>query len=240
MDIDSASTGEPSKSASTSSSPQLVSCFRLESSADYHVTPDYLHSSALVNVNSEDSEKPVSERCRRKTCEWMYGEREVCDLVEPNEKGSKNDSSNEMKNSTHGVSLLLLVNRHLRLLPPQPGGRRRLPILRRSVLHDKVRRPSSHNTEGVSARRPDIPLPRDQDPRRGAERLVRHDRSALEPARVHPRDLRLDLPSLLRRARNQGLRAFNIDLTKLVHQPHRTQRIRGGLPHRAPAASSAG
>ena len=66
LDADSDASGEPS------TSPQLVSCFRIESSADYQVAPDYLHSSALV-VDGEASETPVGERCRRKTCEWMYG-----------------------------------------------------------------------------------------------------------------------------------------------------------------------
>jgi len=75
LDMDLASTGEPSKSALTPS-PQLVNCFRLESSADYQVTPDYLHSSALP-FNSENSETLVGERCRRKTCEWMY---DICDF----------------------------------------------------------------------------------------------------------------------------------------------------------------
>lgn len=43
----------------------------------YHVAPDYLHSSVLISPTPlESKDQGVSERCRRRTCEWMY---DICD-----------------------------------------------------------------------------------------------------------------------------------------------------------------
>jgi len=43
----------------------------------YHVVPDYLHSSAIISpAPLESKDQGVSERCRRRTCEWMY---DICD-----------------------------------------------------------------------------------------------------------------------------------------------------------------
>lgn len=53
---------------------QLLFTLQQEDSPHYKLTPNYLHSSILIPPTSEDS--GVSERCRRKICEWMY---ELCD-----------------------------------------------------------------------------------------------------------------------------------------------------------------
>jgi hypothetical protein len=48
-----------------------------ERNPHYHVAPDYLHSSALISpAPLESKDQGVSERCRRRTCEWMY---DICD-----------------------------------------------------------------------------------------------------------------------------------------------------------------
>lgn len=55
-----------------------------ESSVHYHVQPDYLHSSALLLASAntatglprQSGDQGVTERCRRRTCEWMY---DICD-----------------------------------------------------------------------------------------------------------------------------------------------------------------
>ncbi len=79
------------------SSDQLVHLFARESSAEYSVCPDYLHScvllppsprnesrKCLIDAGSSVSQDPghdqgVSERCRRRTCEWMY---DICDYFQ--------------------------------------------------------------------------------------------------------------------------------------------------------------
>lgn len=52
----------------------LVNIFKIENAEQYQVAPDYLHSSVLIPGDS--MEQVVSERCRRRTCEWMY---DICD-----------------------------------------------------------------------------------------------------------------------------------------------------------------
>lgn len=60
-----------------------------ESSVHYHVQPDYLHSSALLLASANNTIAPlrqsgdqgVTERCRRRTCEWMY---DICDYFRLN------------------------------------------------------------------------------------------------------------------------------------------------------------
>mmetsp|Transcript_15804 Transcript_15804/g.24563 ORF Transcript_15804/g.24563 Transcript_15804/m.24563 type:complete len:454 (-) Transcript_15804:115-1476(-) len=52
---------------------QLLSILTLESSPHYATSPHYLHSSILLKDTG------VSEKCRRKTCEWMY---ELCDYFQ--------------------------------------------------------------------------------------------------------------------------------------------------------------
>jgi len=55
-------------------SSQLRSILTLESSPHYTTSPHYLHSSILLQDYTG-----VSEKCRRKTCEWMY---ELCDYFQ--------------------------------------------------------------------------------------------------------------------------------------------------------------
>ncbi|KAL3783837.1 hypothetical protein HJC23_005330 [Cyclotella cryptica] len=62
-----------------SSDQYLQSILRHESLFQYQVSPDYLHSSVLVPSTEED--QGVSERCRRRTCEWMY---DICDYFHLN------------------------------------------------------------------------------------------------------------------------------------------------------------
>lgn len=60
-----------------------------ESSVHYHVQPNYLHSSALLLVSANNTTAPlrqsgdqgVTERCRQRTCEWMY---DICDYFRLN------------------------------------------------------------------------------------------------------------------------------------------------------------
>mmetsp|Transcript_21572 Transcript_21572/g.41582 ORF Transcript_21572/g.41582 Transcript_21572/m.41582 type:complete len:374 (-) Transcript_21572:331-1452(-) len=84
-------------SANDLSSDQLVHLFARESSTEYSVSPDYLHSCVLLPpsprnesrklFNDAGSNVPqdpghdqgVSERCRRRTCEWMY---DICDYFQ--------------------------------------------------------------------------------------------------------------------------------------------------------------
>jgi hypothetical protein len=75
-----ASSSSPTTSSCRRHSPQiehqslqLLSILTLESSPHYTISPHYLHSSILLK------ETGVSEKCRRKTCEWMY---ELCDYFQ--------------------------------------------------------------------------------------------------------------------------------------------------------------
>lgn len=64
-----------SKPAQESSSDELLqSILWREALPHYQLSPDYLHSSVLIT--SSEKEQGVSERCRRRTCEWMY---DICD-----------------------------------------------------------------------------------------------------------------------------------------------------------------
>ena len=59
------------------SSSQLLHILQTEASEQYQVTPNYLHSSVLITSPQEETrDQGVSERCRRRTCEWMY---DICD-----------------------------------------------------------------------------------------------------------------------------------------------------------------
>ena len=84
---------EDQSSASDLSSPRLLNILKTESAEQYEVTPNYLHSSVLMSklpspsVDSKD--QGVSERCRRRTCEWMY---DICDYFQLN-RGKKNCKS---------------------------------------------------------------------------------------------------------------------------------------------------
>lgn len=53
-------------------SPQLLNILMTESSEQYQIKPNYLHSSVLIQSPRESKDQGVSERCRRRTCEWMY------------------------------------------------------------------------------------------------------------------------------------------------------------------------
>lgn len=58
-------------------SHRLLSMLRAESADRYQVKPNYLHSSVLIHPSPPESkDHGVSERCRRRTCEWMY---DICD-----------------------------------------------------------------------------------------------------------------------------------------------------------------
>lgn len=60
-------------------SDQLLQLFHRESSSQYAVSPNYLHSCILIPPGSSD--QGVSEKCRRRTCEWMY---DICDYFRLN------------------------------------------------------------------------------------------------------------------------------------------------------------
>ena len=62
-------------------SPQLLNIFKTESAEHYQVTPNYLHSSVLIPTPKDSRDQGVSERCRRRTCEWMY---DICDYFQLN------------------------------------------------------------------------------------------------------------------------------------------------------------
>lgn len=62
-----------------SSDQSLQSILRHESLFHYQVSPDYLHSSVMIPTTDKD--QGVSERCRRRTCEWMY---DICDYFHLN------------------------------------------------------------------------------------------------------------------------------------------------------------
>lgn len=62
-------------------SPQLLNIFKTESAEQYQVTPNYLHSSVLISTAKDSGDQGVSERCRRRTCEWMY---DICDYFQLN------------------------------------------------------------------------------------------------------------------------------------------------------------
>lgn len=62
-------------------SPQLLNIFKTESAEQYQVTPNYLHSSVLIPAPKDSGDQGVSERCRRRTCEWMY---DICDYFQLN------------------------------------------------------------------------------------------------------------------------------------------------------------
>lgn len=62
-----------------SSDQVLRSILRHESLSHYQLSPDYLHSSVLIPATEKD--QGVSERCRRRTCEWMY---DICDYFHLN------------------------------------------------------------------------------------------------------------------------------------------------------------
>mmetsp|Transcript_32827 Transcript_32827/g.55831 ORF Transcript_32827/g.55831 Transcript_32827/m.55831 type:complete len:377 (-) Transcript_32827:261-1391(-) len=72
---------QSSISQSDLTSPQLLTIFKTESSEQYQVTPNYLHSSVLIPATKDSKDQGVSERCRRRTCEWMY---DICDYFQLN------------------------------------------------------------------------------------------------------------------------------------------------------------
>lgn len=69
--------------------PSFHDMLATESSVHYHVQPDYLHSSALLLASANNTtaslrqsgDQGVTERCRRRTCEWMY---DICDYFRLN------------------------------------------------------------------------------------------------------------------------------------------------------------
>lgn len=70
----------PDDDATSSSSHELLqSILHHESLPHYQLSPDYLHSSVLIPSTEKD--QGVSERCRRRTCEWMY---DICDYFHLN------------------------------------------------------------------------------------------------------------------------------------------------------------
>ena len=71
--------GDESSSAVNTSDELLRSILHRESLPHYQLSPDYLHSSVLIP--STEKEQGVSERCRRRTCEWMY---DICDFFHLN------------------------------------------------------------------------------------------------------------------------------------------------------------
>jgi len=62
-------------------SPQLLNILKTESAEQYQVTPNYLHSSVMIPSPQDSKDQGVSERCRRRTCEWMY---DICDYFQLN------------------------------------------------------------------------------------------------------------------------------------------------------------
>ncbi|KAL7549505.1 hypothetical protein ACHAWF_012765 [Thalassiosira exigua] len=62
-------------------SPELTTIFKTESADQYQVAPSYLHSSILIQAPRDCKDQGVSERCRRRTCEWMY---DICDYFQLN------------------------------------------------------------------------------------------------------------------------------------------------------------
>jgi len=65
-------------------SPSLLNILSVESKEQYEVTPNYLHSSVLMQnlpPPTDSKDQGVSERCRRRTCEWMY---DICDYFKLN------------------------------------------------------------------------------------------------------------------------------------------------------------
>lgn len=61
---------------------QLLNMLSTESAEKYQVSPNYLHSSVLISsAPKESKDQGVSERCRRRTCEWMY---DICDYFQLN------------------------------------------------------------------------------------------------------------------------------------------------------------
>lgn len=70
---------EGSSSDANSLDGLLRSLISHEASPHYQLSPDYLHSSVLIA--SSEKEQGVSERCRRRTCEWMY---DICDFFHLN------------------------------------------------------------------------------------------------------------------------------------------------------------
>ena len=67
--------GTSKKSWQESASDELLqSILSHEALSHYQLSPDYLHSSVLITASKQD--QGVSERCRRRTCEWMY---DICD-----------------------------------------------------------------------------------------------------------------------------------------------------------------
>jgi hypothetical protein len=71
--------GRHDDDTSSSTDELLQSILRHESLPHYQLSPDYLHSSVLIPSSEKD--QGVSERCRRRTCEWMY---DICDYFHLN------------------------------------------------------------------------------------------------------------------------------------------------------------
>ena len=55
-----------------SPSQHLLNIIKTESAEQYELKPNYLHSSVIIQAPKESKDQGVSERCRRRTCEWMY------------------------------------------------------------------------------------------------------------------------------------------------------------------------
>ena len=64
-------------------SPSLLNILSVENKEQYEVKPNYLHSSVLMHLPppTDSKDQGVSERCRRRTCEWMY---DICDYFKLN------------------------------------------------------------------------------------------------------------------------------------------------------------
>ena len=62
-------------------SPQLLNIISTENAEQYQVAPNYLHSTVLIPSPQDSKDQGVSERCRRRTCEWMY---DICDYFQLN------------------------------------------------------------------------------------------------------------------------------------------------------------
>ena len=127
----SSSSSSQEDDASDLSSPRLLNILKTESAEQYEVTPNYLHSSVLMNklpspsVDSKD--QGVSERCRRRTCEWMY---DICDYFQLN-RGKKKRCT-IANPSTHILfyNTLLIPYAHPSIILYDRGGRHSIILCR--------------------------------------------------------------------------------------------------------------
>jgi len=76
--------GQQQQQQNDLASPNLLNILTVESKEQYQVKPNYLHSSVLMQnlpPPPDSKDQGVSERCRRRTCEWMY---DICDYFKLN------------------------------------------------------------------------------------------------------------------------------------------------------------